>query len=174
MDKRVEQLIQHYQLERMPVEGTYISESYRSSYKLDSGVPLTTAIFGLYSEVLESVSCFHRLTQDEMWHFYDGDPLVLYLLYDDGTSEEITLGKDFIKGQKVQFVVPANVWQAGCVIPGGNYSFYGCTVSPGFTGTCFEAGVADELIEKYPDREAIIKKLSVNGEQRYMPEGYAE
>lgn len=172
MHKQLEELIHHYKMEKMPVEGTYISSTYRSDYKLESGIPVSTAIIGLYSEELESISCFHRLTQDEVWHFYDGDPLILYLLYEDGTSEEVVMGKDFSKGQKIQYVVPAHVWQAGCIVSGGFYALYGCTVSPGFTGTCFEAGLEEELINQYPDRESIIKKLSINGKTTHMPDGY--
>lgn len=170
----LEKIITHYNLQRMPVEGTYISRKYKSSYTLESGLPVSTAIIGLYSDELESISCFHRLTYDEVWHFYDGDPLVLYLLYADGTSEEVIMGKNFEKGQKIQYVVPANVWQAGCIFPGGLYSLYGCTVAPGFTGVCFEAGLEADLIKQYPDREGIIKKLSVNGVVTHMPDGYAE
>lgn len=172
MNKQLEALINHYNLQKMPVEGTYISSTYRSDYKLESGLPVSTAIIGLYSDELESVSCFHRLTHDEVWHFYGGDPLVLYLLYEDGRSEEVIMGSDFSKGQTIQYVVPANVWQAGCIVPGGLYALYGCTVSPGFTGTCFEAGLAEELTKQFPDKEDIIKKLSINGNTTHMPEGY--
>lgn len=174
MNKKLEELISHYKLQRMPVEGTYITSTYRSDYTLESGLPVSTAIIGLYSDEIESISCFHRLTHDEVWHFYDGDPLVLYLLFEDGKSEEVVMGKDFEKGQTIQYVVPANVWQAGCIVHGGLYSLYGCTVSPGFTGKCFEAGLEADLIKQYPDRESIIRKLSVNGEITHMPDGYAE
>jgi hypothetical protein len=46
-------------------------------------------------------------------------------------------------------------------------------MAPGFTGTCFEGAIAETLIVQYPDRANVIKKLSVNGHETHMPEGYA-
>ncbi len=65
------------------------------------------------------------------------------------------------------------MWQGGCLKPGGRYALFGCTMAPGFTGGCFEAGVAAELVEEYPGRAEIICKLSVNGSETHMPMGFA-
>ena len=77
-----------------------------------------------------------------------------------------------LNGEKVQFVIPANTWQAGCIIPGGRFALFGNTMTPGFDGADFEAGNAAELIRQYPDREADILRLSHNQDQTRMPEGY--
>jgi predicted cupin superfamily sugar epimerase len=69
--------------------------------------------------------------------------------------------------------VPANSWQAGYMLPGGRYSLFGCTMSPGFTSNGFEAGIAADLILQYPTRAADILRLSVNGHQTRMPENFA-
>ena len=172
MNPNVKALIEHYQLERLPVEGTLFKNTYRSASKLDNGEPAGTAIIGLYCNEPLSLSCFHRLTHDEIWHFYAGDPLVLYLLFEDGHTEEVVMGNDPLAGQRVQFTVPAQVWQAGCLREGGQYALFGCTMAPGFTGDCFEGGLVDALIEKYPDRAEVIRKLSVNGHETRMPDGY--
>jgi predicted cupin superfamily sugar epimerase len=130
-------------------------------------------MIGLYSEEPFSVSCFHRLTSDEIWHVYGGDPFKLILLYPDGSSQEILMGCNPLEGQRVQFVVPANTWQAGYMLPNGRYSLFGCTMAPGFTGTGFEAGIDEDLIAQYPTRAADIQHLSVNGHETRMPEGFA-
>ena len=166
-------LIDHFQFDQLPVEGTFYKSTYRSVREFGDGSPMGTGIIALFCEEPLSVSRFHRLTHDEIWHFYGGDPLVLYLLYDDGSSAEIIMGNDPLQGHHVQYVVPANVWQAGCIKEGGCYSLYGCTMAPGFTGTCFEGAIAETLIVQYPDRANVIKKLSVNGHETHMPEGYA-
>ena len=93
-----------------------------------------------------------KLTIDEMWHFYGGDPLRLILLYPDGSSRDVVLGNDPLKGQHVQFVIPAGVWQAGHCIENGTYSLFGCTLAPGFTGDIFTGGTQAELLKLYPDR----------------------
>ena len=170
MSPEIQTILHHFQFERLPVEGTFYKQTYRSTKEFANGNPVGTAMIGLYSNDPLSVSCFHRLTRDEVWHFYKGDPLVLYLLYEDGTSEEIIMGNDILSDQKVQFTVPAGVWQGGCLLEGGQYALFGCTLAPGFTGDCFEAGLAGTLIEKYPDRREIILKLSVNGHETRMPQ----
>ena len=172
IDPTISQLIQHYQFQRLPVEGTLYANTYCSTTNTASGDPAGTAMIGMYCENPLSVSCFHRLTYDEVWHFYGGDPAVLVLLYPDGSSEEILLGSNPLRGERVQWVIPANTWQAGSVIPGGRYSLFGCTMAPGFSGNCFEAGVADDLIKRYPERAKDILRLSVNGQETRMPEGF--
>ena len=172
MNPEVSSLLNHFQFETLPVEGTFYKQTYRSTRALENGNPMGTAMIGMYCNDPLSVSCFHRLTHDEVWHFYKGDPLVLYLLYEDGTSEEVIMGTDILAGQKVQFTIPAGVWQAGCLLEGGQYALFGCTLAPGFTGDCFEGGIAGMLIEKYPDRRDIILQLSSNGQATTMPEGF--
>lgn len=165
-------IIEHYQLDRLPVEGTLFKNTYCSTVQTERGKPAGTAMIGLYSEQPLSISCFHRLTYDEVWHVYGGDPFTLYLLYPDGTSEEILMGSEPLKGQRVQFVIPADTWQAGCIVPGGRYALFGCTMAPGFNGEDFEAAYVEELVKKYPSREDIIRKLSINGDETRMPEGF--
>jgi predicted cupin superfamily sugar epimerase len=166
-------MIEHYKLEPLPVEGTLFTSTYRSKLEMPDGMPVGTAMIGLYSDSPFSVSCFHRLIHDEIWHVYGGDPFKLILLHPDGLSEEILMGTNPLEGQHVQYVVPANSWQAGYMLSGGRYSLFGCTMSPGFTSNGFEAGIAADLIAQYPTREADIVRLSVNGHQTRMPEGFA-
>jgi uncharacterized protein len=153
----------------LPVEGTLFAQTYRSAGSLGDG-PVGTAGVGLFSTDPPSRSLFHRLTFDEVWHFYAGDPLRLILLHADGTAEEVVLG-DPIAGHTAQHVVPAGSWQAGEVAPGGGWSFYGVTMAPGFTSSCFEGGRAEQLLGAYPARAADIDRLSIPaGAPTTMPE----
>lgn len=165
-------ILDHYPFERIPVEGTLYISTYRSSEKTIEGKPAGTAIIALYSEAPQSESCFHRLQHDEVWHVYGGDPFQLILLHPDGSSEEILMGCNPLKGEKVQFVIPANTWQAGSIIPGGRYALFGNTMAPGFDGSDFEAGTISNLIEQYPDRADDILRLGVNDGITRMPEGF--
>lgn len=169
-----QEMIKYYHFECLPVEGTLFKSTYRSSIETSEGDPVGTGMIGLYCENPLSVSCFHRLPHDEIWHVYGGDPFKLILLHTDGSSEEILMGCNPLKGQRVQFVVPANTWQAGFIVPGGRYALFGCTMAPGFSGSGFEAGIAEELVKQYPDRADDITRLSVNGHERRMPEGFAK
>jgi predicted cupin superfamily sugar epimerase len=172
MHEKILQLIKHYKLETLPVEGTLFASTYVSRQKTETGDPISTAIIGLYANNPTSFSSFHRLQHDELWHFYAGDPLRLVLLHPDGSSEDVILGPEFAAGQHVQFTVPARSWQAGHTL--GEYSLFGCTMAPGFTGACFEGGEMTVLLEQFPDRADDIRRLcSIHGETR-MPEGYTQ
>ncbi|MDH6023611.1 cupin domain-containing protein [Vibrio splendidus] len=170
----VQAMIEHFQFDTLPVEGTLYKSVYRSPLKVADGEPASTAMIGMYSSVPFSVSCFHKLKSAEVWHVYGGDPFMLVLLHEDGSAEQVLMGNDPLKGQHVQYVVPENTWQAGYLIEGGLYALFGCTMAPGFCGKNFLAGTADELIRLYPDQESTIKKLSVNGHETQMPEGFED
>lgn len=169
----VKALIKHYKLEPLPVEKTLFTSTYRSFQEFDNGKPYATAIIGLYCDEPRSVSLIHKLPVDEIWHFYAGDPLRLVLLYLDGSSKDVIMGNDPLKGHHVQFVVPAGVWQAGHMVAGGRYSLYGCTMGPGFTDDMFEGGVREQLIEVYPDRAKDINMLGCSPDEISMPKGFA-
>lgn len=172
MDTRIKDIIDHFKFEILPIEGTYFKQTYRSSILNQEGLPLSTAMIGMYCNSPLSFSSFHRLTQDETWHFYFGDSFILYLLHENGTMEEITMGSNFEKGELIQFTVPGGVWQAGCTKEGGQFSVFGCSLAPGFTPNCFEAGTTDKLINKFPQHKRIIEQLSVKGEETNIPDGY--
>ena len=169
----VKALIDHYQFQPLPVEGTLFASTYRSARELAGGKPVGTAMIGLYCDEPHSLSTFHRLPIDEIWHFYGGDPLRLVLLHPDGHSADIILGSDPVHGQQVQYVVPAGVWQAGHMLAGGRYSLYGCTMAPGFTSDCFEGAVREHLLTNYPDRTADIILLTHKGAKTRMPGNFA-
>jgi len=157
---------------RLPVEGTLYVQTYRSLLECEQGVPGSTAMLGMYCHNPLSVSCFHRLERDEVWHAYGGDPFHLILLHPNGSSEEVIMGNNPLAGQQVQFVVPAHTWQAGELLPGGRYALFGCTMGPGFSAGGFEAGTAGQLSAQYPQRAMDIIRLSVNGQETHMPDGY--
>ncbi len=169
----VKALIDHYQLRPLPAESTLFVSTYRSTPEIAAGRPFGTAIIAMYCDEPRSLSLFHKLPVDEIWHFYAGDPLRLVLLYPDGSSREVIMGNEPLKGQQVQFVVPAGVWQAGQMLAGGRYSLFGCTMAPGFTDDMFTGGTRAQLLAAYPDRAADIEMLSCPPDEITMPEGFA-
>ena len=166
-------MIEHYHLVPLPAEGALFVSTYRSTTELADGKPYGTAIVAMYTDEPPSHSLFHRLPVDEIWHFYGGDPMRLMLLYPDGSSRDVIMGSDPAKGQVVQLVIPAGVWQAGHMLSGGRYSLFGCTMAPGFTDDMYEGGTRDELLKKYPDRAEDIARFGGTPDERHMPEGFA-
>lgn len=163
-------IIDHYQMDILPIEGTRFRSTYRSSGTRPDGLPDGTAMLGLYANDPYSASCFHRLTHDEVWHFYLGDPFELYLLYPDGSAQTILMGPHILEGQCVQFVVPAGVWQAGRLPADKSFALFGCTMAPGFTPACFEAGQTLHLTQQYPGQAARIRQLSSNNGPLHLPQ----
>jgi predicted cupin superfamily sugar epimerase len=158
----VRKLIESFGMTPLPVEGTLFAETYKSDATAPSGGPAGTAGVGLFCDEPPSRSLFHRLAFDEVWHFYAGDPLRLVLLHPDGSDEEVVLGGNALAGGTVQHVVPAGVWQAGELVPGGTWALYCCTMAPGFTPDCFEGGRVADLLETHPARAADIERLGLN------------
>ena len=159
---------QHYieHLELLPhPEGGYYKESYRSAGTVAASClsgfggdrSFSTAIYFLLEQ--GDFSAFHRIKSDECWHFYTGDPLMIYVIQQNGMLDIITLGNDLEKGQLFQYVIPANCWFASRPAPGSEYCFVGCTVSPGFEFDDLELADANELITLYPAHKDIIGEL---------------
>ena len=89
-------------------EGGMYRQTYASARTLD-GAAAGTAIYYLLTE--HSFSHLHRLTGDEMYHFYLGDAVELCELLPDGAGRVTVLGQDLAAGHAVQHLVPAGVWQ---------------------------------------------------------------
>ncbi len=173
MDAVLQSLIDHYHFTPLPAEGALFVSTYRSAAEIETGKPYGTAIVAMYCNEPYSASCFHRLPVDEIWHFYGGDPLRLILLYPDGSSRDVIMGSEPLKGQLVQFVIPAGVWQAGHVAERGLYSLFGCTMAPGFTDDMYEGGTRDVLLRSHPDRAADIERFASDPGKTNMPRGFA-
>lgn len=159
------ELIELLQLKPLPDEGGYFVETYRSSEQClvlpDRYVGtrnFSTAIY--YLLTVDTVSRFHRLKSDEVWHFYAGDSVELVLLQPDGSGRVVRLGQKIMQHETSQAIVPHGTWQGARLMPGGKWALLGCTVSPGFEFADFELGSAVTLLRAYPSWHEWISRLS--------------
>ncbi|MFI8089051.1 cupin domain-containing protein [Streptomyces sp. NPDC086080] len=153
-----DELVALYGLEPLPQEGGRFRQTWAGPARPD-GRPEGTAIVALLTDAFGDFSALHRLPAAETWHHYLGDPLQLLLLAPDGTSRAPVLGPDVLGGQHVQLTVPAGTWMGARVAAGGTWTFFGCTMAPGFTYEGYEHGEATDLTARYPDRAAHIRQL---------------
>jgi predicted cupin superfamily sugar epimerase len=162
-----QEIIDLFGLEPLQEEGGFFRSSYRSSdilsatalpRRYDGPHSLGSAIYYLLTP--ESGSRMHRLTTDELFHFYLGAPVSLLLLYPDGTSEILTLGQDIQNGQILQALVPRGCWQGAYLTAGGTFALMGATMCPGFDYNDYESGDRQTLILQHPDRKTLIEKLT--------------
>ena len=114
-------------------EGGYFSESFRDK---DNHVSL---IYYLLKKGQRSH--WHRLTKNEILHFYDGDPLNVYISEDSKTIYTKTLGSHIDKNENLHVVVSAGSWFS--MRSSGSFSLIGCTVAPGFDYKDFELAPKD-------------------------------
>ena len=124
---REKELIAHLGLRPHP-EGGFYAENYRSSITVQRGALSRQA--GTHIHYLlekKGISRWHRIDSDELWHLYEGGPLVLHLVNDDFSDYRqhvLSAGRTFMA------VVPQGTWQAA--VSPEKYSLVGCTVVPGF------------------------------------------
>ena len=149
-------LIQHYSMELLEGEHTFFSECYHSPNRNEEGKLLASTMYGLYCKEPKSYSDFHKLSHEEIWTFLEGDPFTLYLLYEDGSVDTVTLGSDLSSGQLLQYTVPVGVMQAGCLNTGGEYALYSCTVVPAFDWQCFSMVEKEKILRQYGGKKEVI------------------
>ncbi|WP_075342160.1 cupin domain-containing protein [Tenacibaculum agarivorans] len=162
----LQQLIEKFDLQKHP-EGGYFKETYRSEGKIENkNLPnyftgdrnYSTSIYFLLTS--ESFSAFHKINQDETWHFYLGTTLKLHMISPEGEYSFIRIGNDILNDEVPQFVVPAQYWFAAEVIQKDSFAFTGCTVAPGFDFSDFVLPTRKELIEVFPQHKEIITQLT--------------
>ena len=120
--------------------------------------PVSTAIYFLLEA--QQFSAMHRIAADEVWHFYYGDPLMVYEIDGQGELTCHLLGNDPEQQQQFQCVVKAGSWFGSKTVTGGEYSLVGCTVAPGFDFADFELAEKTTLLQQYPQHAAVINLLT--------------
>ena len=141
-----------------PREGGWYTRTYEAEWKAEGGVRVAaTAIYYLLEA--DSFSEMHRLTSDEMFHFYAGDPVQQLQLWPGGNGRMVTIGNDLGRGDRPQSQVPGGVWQGARLLEGGEWALLGCTVTPGFELEDYESGNADELSKGWPEWAEVIRAL---------------
>lgn len=142
-------------------EGGYYRECYRSEQEVElPNRTVRSAGTGIYFLLTEAeLSNWHRVRWDEVWHFYDGDLLVLEIIDRDGALTKVKLGDGFADEVEFQRLVPQNCWQRAYST--GEYSLVGCTVSPGFEFEDFEMIAPKKLAREYPKIADDILKIPV-------------
>ena len=161
----IDQLIRHFHLEPLPIEGgcfrqTWLSDDKVSIPGYDSPRPAGTAIYYLLTSEPDSFSALHSLATAEMYHFYLGDPVEMLLLAEGAPGRRIILGPDVLGNQHVQYIVPRSVWQGSRLMSGGSFALLGTTMAPGFDPRDFTLGRRQELSRKFPDYATMIGELT--------------
>ena len=164
MHPKAQKYINQLQLKKHP-EGGYFKEVYRSGERIlpthlpkryKSSRNFSTSIYFLLEG--NQFSSFHLLQSDELWHFYDGSAVLLYIINQKGKLSIKKLGRG--KNSELQLVIENQNWFAAEIEDKKSFALFGCTVSPGFEFDDFELGKRDDLIKKFSQHSALIKRLT--------------
>lgn len=173
MPERLEVPIQPaaYWVERLRMqphpEGGYFAETYRSPETLAADALPTrfsgsrsfaTAIYFLLEG--HQFSTLHRIQADELWHFYAGDALDVFVISENGDLETIRLGPNPDAGDVFQAVVPARRWFGAKPVYPDGYALVGCTVAPGFDFQDFELADQAAMLADFPQHRVVIESLT--------------
>lgn len=161
MHDRAAQLVSTLGLQPHP-EGGHFRELFRSPSRVQPGdgrgerSALTTIYFLLRAG---EHSRLHRVTSDEVWHFYEGDPLELVWTDPESAGLQRARLGPVGPGTAPVAVVPAGGWQAARST--GAYTLVGCSVGPGFDFADFRMlgdtpAEARELCERHPELRAFL------------------
>ncbi len=113
----------------------------------------------------------HRIRNEQLYHYYLGDPLEVFLLHADGTTERIIVGPDLRSGHLVQLLIPGNTFHTARLIGRRQWCLGACTEWPGVVpAEDVETGNLEELAGKYPSVAADLRAIAASV-QHVVPTG---
>ncbi|MFQ3579830.1 MAG: cupin domain-containing protein [Bacteroidales bacterium] len=160
-----QQLIEHFSLQQHP-EGGWYKQIYEAKGiisletlppKFNNDKSYATSI--LYLLKKGEISLFHKLKQDELWHFYYGDTLILHTISKNGEYLQVRLGTNFLNGEHPFYAIEAGTILAAELAKNSEFALSGCTVTPGFEFSDMTIMRKSELLEKFPTLKDLIEKF---------------
>lgn len=122
------------------------------------GRPLGSALYFMVTP--EAPVKLHRIKNDQLYHYYLGDPIEVLLLFENGNSELVVVGPNVVGGHLLQLLIPGNTFHTARVTGKRRWFLGASTEWPGVVPTeDVELGNAAELAAKYPEAAADIRKF---------------
>ena len=122
------------------------------------GRPLGSALYFMVTP--DQHVKLHRIRNDQLYHYYLGDPLELIILHNDGKAERVIVGPDIRAGQRMQFFIPGNTFHTARVIGKCQWFLGASTEWPGVEPKDVEMGDLDKLAAAYPGVAADIRAIA--------------
>lgn len=155
-----------------PEEGGYYADTYTAAIKIPNrDLPgfapteeeraICSAIYYFLEQ--NDFSAMHKVTGDMLYHFYNGSPVEMLLLYPDGfpkKSETCIFSGDLRICNNPMKLIPGGTWLGSRLLPKGSYALMGVTMSPGFNPADYTIGNRQELIRQYPEQAQLITQLT--------------
>jgi predicted cupin superfamily sugar epimerase len=124
------------------------------------GRPLGSALYFLVTPT--APVRLHRIRNDQLYHYYLGDPLEVFMLHADGSIERVMVGPDLRAGQRVQLLIPGNTFHTARLIGQRRWFLGASTEWPGVIPADVEIGNLDALAGKYPAVAADLRAIAAS------------
>jgi uncharacterized protein len=143
----------------------FVRETYKSDLTIapgglpapfENGRPLGSALYFMVTP--EAPVKLHRIKNDQLYHYYLGDPIEVLLLRENGLSELVVVGPNIVGGHLVQLFIPGNTFHTARITGKRRWFLGASTEWPGVVPSeDVELGNVDELAANYPDAAADIR-----------------
>jgi predicted cupin superfamily sugar epimerase len=144
----------------------FVRETYKSDLSIApgglpapfaDGRPLGTALYFMVTP--EAPVKLHRIDNDQLYHYYLGDPIEVLLLRESGDSELVVVGPNVVGGEMVQLFIPGGTFHTARITGKKRWFLGGSTEWPGVVvrDRDVELGNAEQLAAKYPEAAADIR-----------------
>jgi uncharacterized protein len=107
----------------------------------------------------------HRIRNDQLYHYYLGDPIELFMLRSDGAAERVVVGPNLRAGERVQHLIPGNTFHTARLIGRGRWFLGASTEWPGVVPADVEIGNLDELAGRYPAVAVDLRAVAASVQQ---------
>lgn len=124
------------------------------------GQPLGSALYFLVTP--EAPVRLHRIRNDQLYHYYLGDPLELFLLHADGSSERVIVGPDLRAGHRAQLLIPGNTFHTARLLGQGRWFLGASTEWPAVIPSDVELGDVEVLAATHPKVAADIRAIAAS------------
>ena len=104
----------------------------------------------------------HRIRNDQLYHYYLGDPLELFLLHEGGSSERVIVGPNIAAGQRVQFFIHGNTFHTARLVGSGRWFLGGSTAWPGVVQGDAEIGDLELLTRRNPGVASELRSIAAS------------
>jgi uncharacterized protein len=151
----------------------FVRETYKSALNIApgglpapfaDGRPLGSALYFMVTP--EAPVKLHRIKNDQLYHYYLGDPLEALLMYQNGDSELVIVGPNIIGGHRVQLFIPGGTFHTARITGKRRWFLGASTEWPGVVPEeDVELGDADQLAAKFPEAAADIRAFPVPAEK---------
>ena len=136
----------------------------------ENGRPLGSALYFLVTPTAPVRA--HRIRNGQLYHYYLGDPLEVFLLHADGSAERVVVGPDIRAGQQVQLHIPGDTFHTARLLGDGAWFLGGSTEWPGVVpAEDVEIGDVDALAAAHPSVAAEIRAIAASVRDTVAPGG---